>query len=64
MLADEIAQRFHIFHRSFGKDAVAEIEDVAGASGGLAQNIFGPRFKFLPVREQKHRIEIALHRAF
>src|SRR5208337_150604 len=64
VLADEIAERFHIVHRSFRKNAVAEIEDVAGASAGLAQNVLGPRSKFLPIGEEEHRIEIALHCAF
>ena len=64
MLADEIAERLYVVHRSFGKNAVAEIEDVAGASGGLAQNIFGPLFEFFPIGEEQHGIEIALHGAF
>src|SRR5271157_236031 len=64
VLADVIAERFHVVHRSFWKDAVAQIEDVAGASSGLAQNVFGARLEFLPIGEEQHRIEIALHGAF
>src|ERR1039457_725559 len=64
MLADVSAERFHVVHRSFGKNAVAEIKDVARASGGLAQNIFGSRFEFFPIGEEQHRIEIALDGAF
>src|SRR5208282_3369148 len=64
VLANEIAERFHVLHRSFWKNAVTEIEDVAGASGGLAQNVFSSRFELLPIGEEQHRIEIALHCAF
>jgi hypothetical protein len=42
---------------------MAEIEDVAGASGGEAQNFFSSRLQFLPIREQEDGIEIALHGA-
>ena len=64
MLADVIAERFYVVHRSFGKNAVAEIEDMAGTSGGLAQNVLGPLLEFFPIGEEQHGIEIALHRAF
>ena len=60
----EAREVLHIVDRSFGQNAVAEIEDVAGASGGALQNIFRARFQFFPVGEQQHGIEIALHRAF
>ena len=40
----EAREIFHILDWSFGQDAVAEIEDVAGASGGELKNIFGARF--------------------
>jgi hypothetical protein len=48
---DEAGEVLHIFYWGFGEDAVAEIEDVAGASGGELQNLLGARFQFFPVRE-------------
>ena len=59
----ETRQILHVVHRGFGQDAVAEIEDVAGAAGGEAQNFFGAGFQFLPVGEEQHGVEIALHGA-
>ena len=59
----EASQVLHIVDWGFGEDAVAEIEDVAGASGGAAENVFGARLQFLPVGEEQNRIEIALHGA-
>ena len=61
--ADKIAQRLHILYRSFGENAVAEIENVAGASGGLTENFFSLLFYMFPFREEEHGIEIALHPA-
>ena len=57
-------QRFHILDWSFGQDAVTQIENVSGTPGGAAQNIFGARLQFLPIREEQDRIEISLHGAF
>jgi len=36
-------QVLYVFDWGFGQDAVAKIEDVAGASGGEAKNVFGAR---------------------
>ena len=61
MLLDKFAQPFHVLNRSFGKDAVTKIEDVAGAAGGLGQNVARSGFEFFPFREQKNWIQISLH---
>ncbi len=42
---------------------MAEIEDVAGASGGELENILGTRFQFFPICEEQHGIQISLHGA-
>ena len=63
ILLHETRQILHIVDRRFRQDAVAEIEDVAGASSGAAQNVFRARLQFLPVGEQQHGIKIALHGA-
>ena len=42
---------------------MAEIEDVAGASGGELQNVFGAGLQFFPVGEKQDGIQIALHGA-
>lgn len=39
----EARQVLHIVDRSFGKDAVPEIEDVSRASSGAAEDVFGAR---------------------
>ena len=64
MVADKVAEGVYVVHRSFGKNAVAEIEDVAGPTGRLAQNIFGTLLQFFPIGEEQHWIKIALHGAF
>ena len=43
---------------------MAEIEDVAGASGGASQNVLCARLQLRPVGEKKNWIKIALHGAF
>ena len=63
MFLHEARQIFHILDGSLRQNAVAKIKDVAGASGGAAQNIFRSRLQLFPVGEQQHRIEIALHGA-
>src|ERR1700721_307513 len=63
MFLHQAREVFYVVYRRFGEDAMAEIEDVAGASGGEAQNCFGSRLQFLPIREQEDGIEIALHGA-
>ncbi len=40
---------------------MAEVEDVAGASGGESQNFSRAGFQFLPVGEKQDGIEISLH---
>ena len=56
------AQLFHGVDRGFGQDAVAQVEDVTGTSGGLTHDVFGARPHFLPVCKQKNRVEISLYR--
>src|SRR5258708_6470432 len=45
------------------EDAVTEIEDVAGASGGAAEDVFRARLQFLPPGKQQHGIEVTLDSA-
>ena len=61
VLLHKARQVLHVLDRGFGQDAVAEIEDVAGTSGGAAKNVFRARFQFFPVGEQQYGIEISLH---
>src|SRR5271170_2054863 len=63
MLLNQAGQVFHVFHGSFGEDAVAQIEDVAGASGGESKNVFGARLQLLPIGKKQDGIEIALYGA-
>ena len=37
---------------------------MAGASGGLAQNVLGAALEFFPIGEEQYRIEVALYGAF
>src|SRR5580658_547771 len=53
----------HIFNRSAGNDAVAEIENVAGTTARIAQNLFHAQLNNLKRREERDGIEVALHRA-
>ncbi len=52
----------HVFDRSAGNDAVAEIEDVAGTAGGGAQNLLDALFQNFRRRKERDGIEISLHR--
>ena len=56
-------QILHIVHRRFGQDSVAQIEDVAGAPGGEAEDFFRAPLQFLPVGKEQDGIEISLHGA-
>jgi hypothetical protein len=49
-----------IFGRGLGYDAVAKVEDVAGTTGGLVEDIFGTAADFGFVGEENKRIEVAL----
>ena len=42
---------------------MTEIENVAGTSAGIAQNLFRPRSQVLPFRKEQNRIKVPLHRA-
>src|SRR5579862_8311057 len=63
MLLHETRQALHVLNRRLRQDAMAEIENMPRASGSTAKNIFRTRLYFFPVSEEKHWIEIALHRA-
>ncbi len=63
-LPQEFCQRFHVLDRSLRQNAVAKIKDVSRPPCRAAQNILRPRFQFLPIREQQHRIQISLNRTF
>ncbi len=52
---------FHVFDRRFLQDAMSEIEDMPGSLGRLIENATHPPFEFSARRQQRHRIEIALH---
>src|SRR5213596_2852583 len=39
---DHVDQRLHVIDRRGGQDAMAEVEDVAGAAGGAAQDVGDP----------------------
>ena len=58
---DGVDEREDVIDRRFGQDAVAEIEDVAGASGGLIENHLGTAANFGRLGEQRDRIEITLN---
>jgi hypothetical protein len=58
---DRVDQGDHVVDRSFGEDAVAQIENMACTAGGTAQNVGGAGFDFFRRREQGNRIEITLH---
>lgn len=51
-----------VFDRGFGEHAVAEIEDVAGAAGGLVEDFPGAAADLVGVGQQHRGIEIALDR--
>ena len=52
-----------VFDRRLLHDAVAEIENVAGAAGGLIENLSGAAPNLGFVGQQHERIEVALHGA-
>ena len=51
-----------IFDGRLLDDAVAEVEDVAGAAGGLIEDVLGAAADFVAVGQEHERIEVALHR--
>src|SRR5208282_4020314 len=61
-LVNRIDQRDYVIDRRLWKYSVAEIEDMSGASARLIENRAGACADFGNVREQRDRIEIALHR--
>ena len=63
VFADELHDCLDVFDGGAGNDAVAEIEDVAGASGGLIEDVVDAAAHELGVREEGDGIEIALDRA-
>ncbi len=52
-----------IINRRLREDAVAEVEDVAGAAGGLSENFGGAAADFGAVGEKHAGVEVALHGA-
>src|ERR1035437_5710539 len=61
-LVNRIDERDYVIDRRIRKYSVAEIEDMSGASARLIENRAGACPEFGNVREQRDRIEIALHR--
>ena len=59
---DRIDECNHMIERSLGEDSVPEVENVAGAAGGLIENRTGARSDLADAREQCDWIEVALHR--
>ena len=63
VFANELHYRLHIFDRSSGDDAVAEIEDVSGTACGLRENLVDALANQLRLGEESDGVEVALHRA-
>ena len=56
------ASRVSVSGSTDGKDAVAEVEDVAGPPAGTREDVERLGLDDLPRREQHGRVEVALHR--
>src|ERR1700675_4936043 len=52
----------HVLNRSAGHDPMTKIEDVAGASGGGAQDFFHALLKDFHRSEKRDGVEVTLHR--
>src|SRR5438270_12354076 len=57
---DRLDQQLEVLQRRVGKDAVAEVEDVAGAPAGPSQHVPGPPADQLGRAEQDGRVAVAL----
>src|SRR5262245_17965338 len=55
-----VDERPHVIHRRLRKDAVAQLEDVAGALGRLPEDRGGPAADLRSGGEQHRRVEVAL----
>ncbi len=51
----------NVFHRSFGKDAVAEVKDVSWPPAGALQDIFNPGANLRRWGEERNWIEVSLY---
>ena len=60
LLVDEVDEPAEEIGVGLGQDAVAEVEDVARAAGGLVEDGQGAGPRRLPAREQAGRVEVAL----
>src|SRR3989442_223387 len=60
---DDLDDGLERLDRGLGQDAVAEVEDVAGAAGGAPQHVARPLEQHVARPEQQRRIEVALDRA-
>ena len=58
-----INQRDRIINRRLWKNAVAEVEDVAGAAGGLREHLGGAAADFGAVGQEDAGVEVALYGA-
>src|SRR5712691_1522678 len=56
-------QRLNMFQRRRWKNAVAQIEDVAGTSAGALEDFVGRGEHAIEWTEQQRRVEVALNRA-
>src|SRR5207245_4049002 len=63
LLMDVARRRLDVFDGSHGKDAVPEIEDMAGPAACALENVVDGFEDAIERREQHRRIEIALHGA-
>src|SRR6266446_4379360 len=61
-LVDHVDERLHVIDGRVGQDAVAEVEDVARAAAGAAQDVGNPLADVRGLRHQHDGIEVALHR--
>src|SRR5689334_19979131 len=60
---DEVDHLAHGVHRRVRQETVPDVEDVARAATGALHHIARRSFHGLTRPEQRHRIEVALHRA-
>src|SRR5437667_10109190 len=61
-LVDGVDQRAHVIDRGLGQDAVAQVEDVPGATRRLVEDGGGARADLRDGCEQRRRVEVPLYR--
>src|SRR5260370_12406994 len=61
-LANHANYGLHVLNRGAGHDAMTEVEDVAGAAGGSAQDFFDSLLEDFHGSEKRDGVEVTLHR--